>query len=155
MLKMPVLESPNGQTLCDFTKHGFLNTVFLFNTIFVSRHMLPREPRRDPRNCRFSEHGIWYISDTARNRTHNLFPPKCAPIPLGHIDGFYILYQMSPYIFQWWSIFPKGWYFSPEKCKISIVDPAIGCYLVVNCPKPNPTLSWHFLRKGWTLLQGF
>ena len=28
-----------------------------------------------------------YISDTARNRTHNLFRPKCAPIPLGHSDG--------------------------------------------------------------------
>ena len=27
--------------------------------------------------------------DTARNRTHNLFRPKCAPIPLGHSDGLY------------------------------------------------------------------
>ena len=29
-----------------------------------------------------------YISDTARNRTHNLFRPKREPIPLGHSDGF-------------------------------------------------------------------
>ena len=28
-----------------------------------------------------------YVSDTASNRTHNLFRPKCVPIPLGHIDG--------------------------------------------------------------------
>ena len=27
-----------------------------------------------------------YISDTARNRTHNLFRPKREPIPLGHSD---------------------------------------------------------------------
>ena len=26
------------------------------------------------------------ISNTARNRIHNLFRPKCAPIPLGHCD---------------------------------------------------------------------
>ena len=28
-----------------------------------------------------------YISDTARNRAHNLFRPKREPIPLGHSDG--------------------------------------------------------------------
>ena len=28
-----------------------------------------------------------YISDTARNRTHNLFRHKREPIPLGHSDG--------------------------------------------------------------------
>ena len=28
-----------------------------------------------------------YISDTARNPTHNLFRPKREPIPLGHSDG--------------------------------------------------------------------
>ena len=33
------------------------------------------------------EHGIWYISDTTWNQTHNLFRPKCAPISLGHSDG--------------------------------------------------------------------
>ena len=27
-----------------------------------------------------------YISDTARNRTHNLFRPKREPIPLGHSE---------------------------------------------------------------------
>ena len=28
-----------------------------------------------------------YISDTTRNRTHNLFRPKREPIPLCHSDG--------------------------------------------------------------------
>ena len=28
-----------------------------------------------------------YVSDTARNRSHNLFHLKRAPIPLGHCDG--------------------------------------------------------------------
>ena len=28
-----------------------------------------------------------YISDTARNRTHNLFRPRREPIPLGHSVG--------------------------------------------------------------------
>ena len=32
-----------------------------------------------------------YISDTARNRTHNLFRPKREPIPLGHSDGQLLL----------------------------------------------------------------
>ena len=31
-----------------------------------------------------------YISDTARNRTHNLFRPKREPIPLGHNDDYLI-----------------------------------------------------------------
>ena len=30
-----------------------------------------------------------YISDTARNRTHNLLRPKREPIPLGHSDGLF------------------------------------------------------------------
>ena len=30
-----------------------------------------------------------YISETARNRTHNLFCPKWKLIPLGHSDSYY------------------------------------------------------------------
>ena len=40
-----------------------------------------------------------YISDTARNRTHNLFRPKREPIPLGHSDGLLILGSI-PGVFQ-------------------------------------------------------
>ena len=41
-----------------------------------------------------------YISDTARNRTHNLFRPKCAPIPLGHSDGVRIVECSQPEIIE-------------------------------------------------------
>ena len=34
-----------------------------------------------------------YISDTARNQTHNLFRPKREQIPLGHSDGHRIISQ--------------------------------------------------------------
>ena len=37
-----------------------------------------------------------YISDTARNRTHNLFRPKREPIPLGHSDRIFVLSHMYP-----------------------------------------------------------
>ena len=37
-----------------------------------------------------------YISDTARNRTHNLFRPKRESIPLGHSDG--ILFGIFVYL---------------------------------------------------------
>ena len=61
-----------------------------FYTIFVLSHIYSENPegRRDPSNHRLYEHGIGYISDTARNRTHNLFcSTKCTPIPLGNSDG--------------------------------------------------------------------
>ena len=55
---------------------------FLFNTIFVSSHMYPENPEgTQVIRSRLNEHGIYiYISDTAMNRTHNLFRPK--PISL-------------------------------------------------------------------------
>ena len=42
-----------------------------------------------------------YISDTARNRTHNLFRPKRGPLPLGHSDGLVsaYLYDVAPVSF--------------------------------------------------------
>ena len=45
------------------------------------------EPQMDPSN-RIGSMNMGYVSDTARIRTHNLFRPKCVPIPLGHSDGF-------------------------------------------------------------------
>ena len=88
-----------------------------FNTIFVSSHMYPENPAgtqvivgsmtmtmtitiyiaRTSRSVASESEARWcriyipmnmgYISDTARNRTHNLFRPKREPIPLGHSDG--------------------------------------------------------------------
>ena len=60
---------------------GYLHNTFSYKAICI-----PREPRSDPSNPRLYEHGIWYLSDNARNRTHNLVRHKCTPIPLGHSD---------------------------------------------------------------------
>ena len=56
-----------------------------FNTIFVSCHMYPENP--EGTQVIVGSMNIWYIFDTDRNRTHNLFRPKREPIPLGHSDG--------------------------------------------------------------------
>ena len=39
-----------------------------------------------------------YPALSARNRTHNLFCPKCGPIPLGHSDGKSFDFLLSHYI---------------------------------------------------------
>ena len=42
-----------------------------------------------------------YISDTARNRTHNLFRPKREPIPLGHSDGLFQMFALNTHQNEW------------------------------------------------------
>ena len=54
-----------------------------FNTVFVSNHRY----LENPEETQVIVGSMEYISDTARNRTHNLFRPKQEPIPLGHSDG--------------------------------------------------------------------
>ena len=58
-----------------------VSNLFL-NTIFVSSHMYPENP--EGTQVIVGSMNMGYISDTARNRTHNLFRPKREPIPLGH-----------------------------------------------------------------------
>ena len=58
--------------------------IFL-NTIFVLSHMYPENP--EGTQVIVGSMNMRYISDTARNRTHNLFHPNREPIPLGHSDG--------------------------------------------------------------------
>ena len=53
--------------------HEILNILFL-NTIFVSSHMYPKNP--EGTQVILGSMNMGYISDTARNRTHNLFRPK-------------------------------------------------------------------------------
>ena len=72
--------------------------VCLFNTIFVSSHMYP-ENLEGTQVIVGSMH-MGYISDTARNRTHNLFGPKRKPLPLGHSDGFNLDLLISRLIFE-------------------------------------------------------
>ena len=62
--------------------HKFQISLF-FNTIFVSSHMYPENP--EGTQVIVSSMNMGYISDIARNRTHNLFHPKREPIPLDHI----------------------------------------------------------------------
>ena len=61
---------------------------FFFYTIFVSSHMYPENP--EGTQVIVGSMNMGYISDTARNRTHNLFRPKQEPILLGHSDGLFI-----------------------------------------------------------------
>ena len=65
-----------------------------FNTIFVSSHMYPVNPEET--QVIVGSMNMGYISDTARNRTHNLFRPKREPIPLGHSDGRMLLHVECP-----------------------------------------------------------
>ena len=71
-----------------YAKHDFrpinVNLTF-FYTIFVSSHMYPENP--EGTQVIVGSMNMGYISDTARNRTHNLFRPKRESIPLGHSDG--------------------------------------------------------------------
>ena len=62
----------------------FWRELFL-NTIFVPNHMYPENLEGAQEIVGSMNMG--YISDTARNRTHNLFRLKREPIPLRHSDG--------------------------------------------------------------------
>ena len=71
----------------DITLVNYISSEFwhFFNIIFVSSHMYPENP--EGTQVIVGSMNMGYISDTARNRTHNLFRPKREPIPLGHSDG--------------------------------------------------------------------
>ena len=64
---------------------NWIFTWLFFNTVFVSSHMYPENPEGTP--IIVGSMNIGYISDTARNQTHNLFRLKWEQIPLGHSDG--------------------------------------------------------------------
>ena len=64
---------------------------FFFNTIFVSSHIYPENPERT--QVIVGSINMGYISDTASNRTHNLFRPNREPISLGQSDGLCIMYM--------------------------------------------------------------
>ena len=59
---------------------------FFFKTIFVSSHIYPENLERT--QVIVGSMNMGYISDTARNRTRNLFRSKRESIPLGHSDGW-------------------------------------------------------------------
>ena len=53
-------------------QHSVIYCSFFLNTIFVSSHMYPENP--EGTQVIVGSMNMGYISDTARNRTHNLFP---------------------------------------------------------------------------------
>ena len=82
---MTALKTSRGGRTGETSARDMMNIevdFFFFNTIFVSSHMYPENPRRD--QVIVGSMNMGYISDTVRNRTHNLFRPKREPIPLGH-----------------------------------------------------------------------
>ena len=62
--------------------------LIFFDTIFVSSHMYPENP--EGTKVIVGSMNMGYISNTARNRTHNLFRSKQEPKPLGHSDGCFM-----------------------------------------------------------------
>ena len=78
-----------------YIQHGLVNIFSFFNTIFVSSHMYPENP--EGTQVIVGSMNMGYISDTARNRTHNLFHPKRELIPLGHSDGHHCRMLMYVY----------------------------------------------------------
>ena len=57
---------------------------FFETQFFVSSHMYPDNP--EGTQVIVGSMNMWYLSDTARNRTRNLFRPKREAIPLNHSD---------------------------------------------------------------------
>ena len=83
-----------------------LSVFFFLNTIFVSSHMYPENP--EGTQVIVGSVNMGYISNTARNRAHNLFCPKREPIPLGHGNGGYhtsshrrVLRQWSSFVYNY------------------------------------------------------
>ena len=68
---------------------GFSISTEFFKHNFVSSHMYPENP--EGTQVIVGSMKLGYISDTARNRTRNLFRPKREPISLGHSDGSWFL----------------------------------------------------------------
>ena len=79
------MESPNCRMFWCTTRQSISLVIAFLNTIFVSSHMYPENP--EGTQVIVGSMNMGYISDTARNRTHNLFRPKRESLPLGHSDG--------------------------------------------------------------------
>ena len=60
----------------------FYSQQTIFHTIFLSSHMYPENP--EGTQVILGSMNMGYISDTARNRTHDLFRPKRELMALGH-----------------------------------------------------------------------
>ena len=68
---------------------------FFFKHNYSINPYVPIEPRRDPSNGRLYEHGIRYISDTARN--HNLFENDMFKRG-DNVENFVCVHNLSPWL---------------------------------------------------------
>ena len=76
-----------------FAAKTLTSAAFFFNTIFVSSHMYPENP--EGTQVIVGSMNMGYISDIARNRTHNLLLPKRESIPLGHCIYSHCIYSLG------------------------------------------------------------
>ena len=80
---------PNLET---WQNHAVIQEDCIFLTRFLCQALCTQRTPKGPKLI-VGSMNMGYISDTARNRTHNLFRPKQEPIPLGHSDR-----QSWPYV---------------------------------------------------------
>ena len=73
-----------GSVLIESQLHGS-TTVFFLTQFLCQAICTPENP--EGTQVIVGSMNMGYISDTARNRTPNLFRPKRESIPLGHSDG--------------------------------------------------------------------
>ena len=69
---------------CDGSWWGHMNHFF---TQFLCQAICTQRTPKRPKYIIVGSINVGYISDTARNRTHNLYCPKREPMPLCHSDG--------------------------------------------------------------------
>ena len=65
-------------------------SIFFLKHNFCVKPYVPREP--EGTEVIVGSMNMGYISDTARNRIHNLFRPKREPIPLGHSAFCFLMF---------------------------------------------------------------
>ena len=95
------------------SQHLFLNPSWLTSgrtsghqNLFLTQFLYPAICTENPEGTQVivGSMNMGYISDTARNRTHNLFCPKQELIPLGHSDGLVLIFPGIDNCLLYWII---------------------------------------------------
>ena len=108
------------RSLLNTTKGWLSTSCCFFNTFFVSSLMYPENP--EGVQVIVGSMNMGYISDTARNRTHNLFRPKREPIPLGHSDGRLLWNSRPKRDYNRWEGTSRWWRVELETRYISVFN---------------------------------
>ena len=135
------------------TEHSISSFFFVFFKNFCVKTYVLREPRGT--QVIVGSMNMGYITDTARNRTHNLFRPKCKPIPLGHSHiphpCFTSHIPVSHSISQFHiphPCFTFHTHFSHSTSQFHIPHPIFTFHIPVSYPKskfhiPHPCFTFH------------